>query len=77
MWATPYRGITGTAPVAQASVAESSVVLRLYREHIMTTSKIPLKVVIAPAVGVVLAAPPVLMASEHSVDYTCRRPTAR
>jgi hypothetical protein len=35
----------------------------------MTTSKIPLKVVIAPAVGVVLAAPP--------VDYTCRRPTAR
>ena len=37
----------------------------------MTTLKIPLKVVIAPAVGVVLAAPPVLMASEHSVDYTC------
>jgi hypothetical protein len=33
----------------------------------MTTLKIPLKVVIAPAVGVVLAAPPVLMASEHSV----------
>jgi len=27
MWATPYKGITGTAPVAQASVAESSVVL--------------------------------------------------
>jgi len=25
--ATPYKGITGTAPVAQASVAESSVVL--------------------------------------------------
>ena len=39
----------------------------------MTTSKIPLKVVIAPAVGVVLAAPPVLMASEHSVNYTCGR----
>jgi hypothetical protein len=39
----------------------------------MTTSKIPLKVVIAPAIGVVLAAPPVLMASEHSVDYTCGR----
>lgn len=37
----------------------------------MTTLKIPLKVVIAPAVGVVLAAPPVLMASEHSVEYTC------
>ena len=39
----------------------------------MTTLKIPLKVVIAPAIGVVLAAPPVLMASEHSVDYTCGR----
>jgi hypothetical protein len=39
----------------------------------MTTLKIPLKVVIAPAVGVVLAAPPVLMASEHSVDYACGR----
>jgi hypothetical protein len=38
----------------------------------MTTSKIiPLKVVAAPPVGVVLEAPPVLMASEHSVDYTC------
>ena len=39
----------------------------------MTTGKIPLKVVIAPAIGVVLAAPPVLMASEHSVDYACGR----
>ena len=39
----------------------------------MTSPKIPLKVVIAPAVGVVLEAPPVLMAIEHSVDYTCGR----
>ncbi len=39
----------------------------------MISPQIPLKVVIAPAVGVVLAAPPVLMASEHSVDYTCGR----
>jgi predicted RNA-binding Zn-ribbon protein involved in translation (DUF1610 family) len=39
----------------------------------MTDRKIPLKVVIAPAVGVVLEAPPVLKASEHSVDYTCGR----
>ena len=31
----------------------------------MTSPKIPLKVVIAPAIGVVLEAPPVLMASEH------------
>jgi hypothetical protein len=38
----------------------------------MNTCKIiPLRVVIAPAVGVVLEAPPVLIASEHSVDYTC------
>ena len=39
----------------------------------MTARKIPLKVVTAPAIGVVLRAPPVLMASEHSVDYTCGR----
>ena len=39
----------------------------------MTSPKIPLKVVIAPAIGVVLQAPPVLVASEHSVDYTCGR----
>jgi predicted RNA-binding Zn-ribbon protein involved in translation (DUF1610 family) len=37
----------------------------------MTTPKISLKVVHAPPVGVVLDAPPVLVASEHSVDYAC------
>ena len=37
----------------------------------MTARKIPLTLVTAPAIGVVLEAPPVLMASEHSVDYTC------
>ena len=37
----------------------------------MKTRKIPLKIVTAPAIGVVLEAPPVLIASEHSVDYTC------
>lgn len=39
----------------------------------MTSRKIALHVVTAPAVSVVLEAPPVLMASEHSVDYTCGR----
>jgi predicted RNA-binding Zn-ribbon protein involved in translation (DUF1610 family) len=39
----------------------------------MTTRKIPLKVVTAPAIGVVWEAPPVLTASEHSVDYICGR----
>jgi hypothetical protein len=39
----------------------------------MDNRKIPLKVVTAPAVGVVLDAPPTLVASEHSVDYTCGR----
>jgi DNA-directed RNA polymerase subunit RPC12/RpoP len=39
----------------------------------VTGRKIPLKLVAAPAVGVVLEAPPVLKASEHSVDYTCGR----
>jgi predicted RNA-binding Zn-ribbon protein involved in translation (DUF1610 family) len=39
----------------------------------MTTRKISLKVLPAPAIGKVLDAPPVLTASEHSVDYTCGR----
>jgi DNA-directed RNA polymerase subunit RPC12/RpoP len=39
----------------------------------MTTRKISLKVVHAPATGIVLDAPPVLNASDHSVDYTCGR----
>jgi DNA-directed RNA polymerase subunit RPC12/RpoP len=66
-------GASPTTALCQASVAESSVVLPpVIREHIMTP-RIPLKVVIAPAVGVVLKAPPVLIASEHSVDYTCGR----
>ena len=60
--------------MAQASVAESSVALPpVTRERIMTTHKIPLKVVTAPAIGVVLEAPPVLVASEHSVEYICGR----
>ena len=58
-------------------MAESSVVLPpVIREHIMTTCTIPLKVVTAPKVGVVLDAPPVLKASDHSVDYTCGRCSA-
>ena len=32
-----------------------------------------LKVIPAPSVGHVLDAPPVLMASDHSVDYACGR----
>jgi DNA-directed RNA polymerase subunit RPC12/RpoP len=39
----------------------------------METSTISLKVVHAPAVGVVLDTPPVLRASDQSVDYTCGR----
>ena len=39
----------------------------------MNTRKIPLNVVTAPASGAVLEAPPVLIASEHSVDYACGR----
>ena len=39
----------------------------------MTTHQIPLKVVTAPAIGVVLEAPPVLVAGEHTVDYLCGR----
>ena len=39
----------------------------------MTYRKISLKVVTAPATGLILHAPPVLVASDHSVDYTCGR----
>jgi predicted RNA-binding Zn-ribbon protein involved in translation (DUF1610 family) len=37
----------------------------------VATPKISLKVVTAPAQGVALKSPPVLIASDHSVDYTC------
>jgi predicted RNA-binding Zn-ribbon protein involved in translation (DUF1610 family) len=40
------------------------------------TTRIPLKVVTAPPVGVVLEAPPVLKASEQSVDFICGRCSA-
>jgi DNA-directed RNA polymerase subunit RPC12/RpoP len=39
----------------------------------MPARKIPLKVVVAPRIGPALAAPPVLMASVHSVDYICEK----
>ena len=66
-------GPSPAAALRQASVAERPIVLPPVREHIMTPRKISLKVVTAPAVGVVLEAPPALQASEHSVDYTCGR----
>jgi hypothetical protein len=34
---------------------------------------ISLKAVTAPAIGIVVNAPPVLIASNHSVDYACDR----
>jgi DNA-directed RNA polymerase subunit RPC12/RpoP len=40
----------------------------------MTTDRtISLRVVDAPATGHAVTAPPVLIASDHSVDYTCGR----
>jgi ribosomal protein S27AE len=33
--------------------------------------KISLKIISAPSVGPVVSAPPVLIASTHTVDYTC------
>jgi DNA-directed RNA polymerase subunit RPC12/RpoP len=50
----------------------------LHREHRMTTRNkiISLKAVSAPsksAPPIVLRAPPVLIASDHSVDYACER----
>jgi predicted RNA-binding Zn-ribbon protein involved in translation (DUF1610 family) len=37
----------------------------------MTDRQISLKLVTAPSKGIALKAPPVLFASDHSVDYTC------
>jgi hypothetical protein len=37
----------------------------------MTTPQVALKVIVAPSTGHVVGAPPVLMASQHSVDFTC------
>ena len=37
----------------------------------MSDRKISLKVVTAPAIGHVMSAPPVIMASNHSIDFTC------
>ena len=37
----------------------------------MTARKIELKIISAPATGVVLDAPPILRESDQSVDYTC------
>ncbi len=37
----------------------------------MAPRKISLRVIVAPEIGHALHAPPVLMASNHSVDYTC------
>jgi DNA-directed RNA polymerase subunit RPC12/RpoP len=37
----------------------------------MSNRKVSLKAVSAPFIGHVLDAPPVLIASDHSVDYTC------
>jgi hypothetical protein len=39
----------------------------------MAHTRIPLKVVAAPAVGVIVKAPPALKASEHSADFICGR----
>ena len=68
-WGLSVRcNITGSGP-CQASVAPSLRGAPACNEekHIMNSREIPLKVVVAPAVGVVLEAPPVLMA------YTCGR----
>jgi DNA-directed RNA polymerase subunit RPC12/RpoP len=37
----------------------------------MSFPKVPLKLIPAPGTGSLLIAPPVLNASDHSIDYTC------
>jgi hypothetical protein len=36
-----------------------------------THRKISLKVITAPAIGAVVSAPPILNASDHTIDYAC------
>jgi DNA-directed RNA polymerase subunit RPC12/RpoP len=35
--------------------------------------RISLKTIAAPAIGAVVSAPPVLNASDHTIDYSCER----
>jgi hypothetical protein len=37
----------------------------------VTSPKVSLKLVTAPSKGIALKAPPVLIASDHSIDYAC------
>ena len=37
----------------------------------MTHKRVPLRLVTAPRVGHVMDAPPVIQASDHTIDYTC------
>jgi DNA-directed RNA polymerase subunit RPC12/RpoP len=39
----------------------------------MINPRISPKIIVAPATGHILDAPPVLMATDHSVDYICGR----
>jgi DNA-directed RNA polymerase subunit RPC12/RpoP len=73
---TTYGASPAAANCAQASVAEGSVVLPPVTQgapHVSPQQIISLRIVTAPATGIVLDAPPVLIASDHSVDYTCGR----
>jgi hypothetical protein len=49
----------------------SSLMGTVLSEGMHKNKKIKLKVVVAPSVGRALPAPPVIMASTHTVDYEC------
>lgn len=56
----------------QASVVGDVALPPVYREQRMTDRKREnLKVVAAPSAGHAVSAPPVLIASTHTVDYCC------
>ena len=70
-------GITGRT-LCQASVTENGSRSRLLEGSRAVSApqqpqnpKVRLKVIPVPSVGPVVSAPPVLIASSHTVDYTC------
>jgi hypothetical protein len=62
-----------TGALRQASVAESGHALAC-KGAVMSEEqhpKVDLKVVVAPQTGAIVTAPPVLIASVHTVNYCC------
>ena len=73
----PLPSVTIDTTLGQASVAESSVALppvqgwSPYMSDQTARHKASLKIIPEPGMGAVVGAPPILNASDHTVDYCC------